>query len=73
MTPKVGTLFLVLTPQGNRGTDRDECLVIPDVVEVTVSIGDTEWGDCRYIKCPGSLLRTVSSKLAKSLSVVNLC
>ena len=73
MTPKVGTLFLVLTPQGNRGTDCDECLVIPDVVEVTVSIGDTEWGDCRYIKCPGSLLRTVSSKLAQSLSVVNLC
>ena len=73
MTPQVGTLFLVLTPQGNRGTECDECLVSPDVVELTVSIGDTEWDDCRYIKCPGSILRTVSTKLAKGLSVVNLC
>ncbi len=73
MTPEDGTLFLVLTPQGNRGTGCDKCLVIPGIVELTVSIGDTEWGDGRYIKCPGSLLRTVSSKLAKSLSVVNLC
>ena len=65
MTPQVGTLFLVLTPQSNRGTECDECLVSPDVVELIVSIGDAEWGDCRYIKRPGSILRTVSSKFSK--------